>query len=196
MHLIFIFGYIFLEIYSLVLLSDVIGGLFTLVWVFAAIALGLWLIREQGRENLNRMMMGVQQGSSPQESLLDSVFVLLAGLLLIIPGLISDALALLLLIPRIRRLFFGKTVDFMQSKGPQFYARNTVFFTRFGAPYNASAGGEHPFSQSTMDAEYVVREQSPRQTTAVVIDTAPLDGGTSKNAENKTESEKRSSGPQ
>lgn len=197
MHLLFIFGYIFLEIYSLMLLADVIGGLFTLVWVFAAAGIGFWLIRENGRENLHRMMMGMQQGISPQESLLNNLFILFAGVLLISPGVFSDLMALLLLIPQIRHLFFGRTMRFVQSKGQKIYSDNTAFFTFFGGAGNSAGGtgfdgfgeyneyhdftrqqrrhNENNHNQHTMDAEYTVREQASRKTTAVIIDSKPID---------------------
>ncbi len=188
MQLFFIFGYIFLEIYSLILLSDYIGGLLTLLWVFGAAALGFWLIRESGRENLQRMMMGMQAGGTPQQSLLNSFFIIFAGFLLILPGVFSDLIAFFLLIPHFRRLLFGRTARFVEAKGQQFYSGNTTFFRFFGGPGFPGAYEEQDFSRTreqnffesgqgseTMDAEYTVREQSPRKTTAVVIESEVLD---------------------
>ena len=190
MPLLFIFGYIFLEIYSLMILADIIGGLQTLLWDFVAAALGFWLIRENGRESMQRMMMGMQEGISPEESLLDNLFVLLAGLLLIIPGVFSDCLALLLLIPQIRRLFFGKTMRFVQAKGPKMYANNTVFFSHFGGGSRMNNSHQsHEYyhdAKDTMDAEYTVREQAPRKTTAVIIESEALDDTSSPKSSSST----------
>ena len=187
MQLFFIFGYIFLEIYSLILLADYIGGLLTLLWVFGAAALGFWLIRESGRENLQRMMMGMQAGGTPQQSLLNSFFIIFAGFLLILPGVFSDLIAFFLLIPHFRRLLFGRTARFVEAKGQQFYSGNTTFFRFFGGPGFPGAYEEQDFNRNreqnffeneqrseTMDAEYTVREQAPRKTTAVVIESEVL----------------------
>ena len=57
----------------------------------------------------------MREGRIPLEPMLDSYVVIMAGLLLIVPGLISDAIGLLLLIPPLRRWFirrgFGDIYD-------------------------------------------------------------------------------------
>lgn len=201
MQLFFIFGYIFLEIYSLILLADYIGGLLTLLWVFGAAALGFWLIRENGRENLQRMMMGIQTGDTPQQSLLNSFFIIFAGFLLILPGVFSDIVAFFLLIPHFRRLLFGRTARFVEAKGQQFYSGNTTFFRFFGGPgfpgsYDANdftRANQQDFFENTqghetMDAEYTVREQEPRKTTAVVIENEVLEHASAEGKDSRASS--------
>lgn len=209
MRLFFIFGYIFLEVYSLMLLADGIGGLLTVLWVFAAAGLGFWIIRETGRENFQRMMMGMQTGDSPQQSLLNSFFIIFAGVLLISPGVFSDCIALLFLIPHVRRLFFGRTARFVESKGQQFYSGNTTFFQFFGTPGASDPQGREGFYQQQgnpanghqaentnyMDAEYVVREQTPRKTTAVIIESEALHTSTGDDLSSSDASARKSNDP-
>jgi UPF0716 protein FxsA len=52
---------------------------------------------------MRRMMQSTREGRPPIEPVVDSVFLLVAGLLLLTPGLISDALGCLLLVPPLRR---------------------------------------------------------------------------------------------
>ncbi len=95
-----------LEIYTLVKVYQSIG-----FWVFALLLLsalaGMMLIAEERLAFLGRMMMTVQSGGSPIRALFESGRTMVAGGLLIFPGVISDVLAILiLLIPA--RLFGRK----------------------------------------------------------------------------------------
>ena len=53
-----------------------------------------------------RVMEAMQAGTPPEEPLLDSGSILLAGVLFMIPGFFSDILALFLLLPEARRLIW------------------------------------------------------------------------------------------
>ena len=95
-----------LEIYTLVKVYQAIGW-----WVIALLAVsalaGATLIAEERLAFFARMIMTVQSGGSPFRALFESGRTMLAGALLIFPGVISDVLAvLILLIPA--RLFGRK----------------------------------------------------------------------------------------
>ncbi len=66
---------------------------------------GTFLARQQGVRALGRLSDEVRRGKMPGDALLDAVLVSGAALLLILPGLLSDALAILLLFPPTRSLF-------------------------------------------------------------------------------------------
>ena len=52
----------------------------------------------------------VDQGETPALEVLDGALLLIAGLMLILPGFLTDALGFLLLIPPLRRLLIGRFV--------------------------------------------------------------------------------------
>ena len=87
-----------LEIYTLFRVADVIGGWWLLSWLVFAMIAGRILIQEEKLAVFGRMMLAMQSGSSPFAALWDSGRTMVAGVLLIIPGVISDAIALILLL--------------------------------------------------------------------------------------------------
>jgi UPF0716 protein FxsA len=72
-------------------------GWWLLLWLLFAFFLGLFLIREERLAVLGRIAAAVIEGRDPLEGLFVSGRLMLAGLLLIFPGLLSDVLAFALL---------------------------------------------------------------------------------------------------
>lgn len=97
--LILLLLYPFAEIYSLSALSDVIGGGWTLLWVIFTFVLGMAMMRNSKLATLLTIGATLRQGQVSLFSLLWPLRIMLAGLLFLIPGLISDVFALLLLLP-------------------------------------------------------------------------------------------------
>lgn len=93
-----------LEIMVLIKSGEMIGFWPTVLILMAAAVLGFFIIRHQGLSVLGRMVGAMNQGRLPLEPMLDSYVMTTAGFLLIMPGLISDAIGLLLLVPPLRHL--------------------------------------------------------------------------------------------
>ena len=66
-------------------------------------ALGYLAARAQGLDVVRRWREAAEAGEAPEEGLTDGLLVVLGGLLLALPGVISDGFGLLLLIPPVRR---------------------------------------------------------------------------------------------
>lgn len=92
-----------LEIAVLIKIGQAIGFWPTMLLLICAAVLGGAVIRGQGLSALARVFDAMREGRLPFEPMLDSYVVIMAGLMLIVPGFISDAMALLLLIPPLRR---------------------------------------------------------------------------------------------
>ncbi len=71
---------------------------------------GVWTMRHQGLSVLTRMSEAAADGREPHALLVDSGLRLLAGLLLLLPGLMTDALGLLLLLPPVRALIASRVL--------------------------------------------------------------------------------------
>lgn len=89
----------------------VVGGWLTL-WptlalVVAAAVAGTLVLRWQGTQVVSRLRADAAVLRDPVSPLAHSALIFLAGLLFIIPGFLSDVLAVLLLIPALRRLLIG-----------------------------------------------------------------------------------------
>jgi UPF0716 protein FxsA len=90
------------EIFVAVKVGEAIGALNTILLLVAISFIGIWLTKRAGFAVLNRMRTQVDNGRMPGNELIDGVLVLAGGLLLIIPGFVSDAIGLLLLFPPTR----------------------------------------------------------------------------------------------
>ncbi len=98
--------FIILPILELALLIEVgqrFGFWPTFALVVATGLLGAALARSQGRRAWRAIQQRLARGELPDAELLDGVLVLLAGIVLVTPGLITDLLGLTLLIPPARR---------------------------------------------------------------------------------------------
>lgn len=89
-----------LEAIGIFWVASAIGG-WVLLWLLLAAVAGILLIRVERVAWGARLLFSVQSGAHPLASLFATGRILLAGGLLVFPGFISDAIALvLLLIPR------------------------------------------------------------------------------------------------
>lgn len=75
----------------------------TLLLVLASAVFGIWLVRAQGFAASTRVQAMIARGESPALGMLEGVALLAAGVLLVIPGFVTDVVAFVLLIPPLRR---------------------------------------------------------------------------------------------
>lgn len=92
------------ELYVLIKTGQSIGVLNTIGLLIVIAMLGSWLIKREGLKVWNRFATQVQAGQEPTKEIADGVCVLVAGLLMVVPGFVSDVLALFLLFPPSRAL--------------------------------------------------------------------------------------------
>ena len=77
---------------------------------------GAHLARRQGLAAWKNFHSELNRGALPADTMLDGVLILLAGAVLITPGLITDAVGLALLVPPIRRFVRTRLVNRLMSK--------------------------------------------------------------------------------
>ena len=100
----FIFIWILAEIAGFIIVGEWIGVWWTLLLVVLSAVLGMAILRGQSMQMMRKMQEAMRQGKSPAMIRREVPFVMLAGILLIIPGFVSDIIALLLLIPVVPRV--------------------------------------------------------------------------------------------
>jgi len=66
--------------------------------------LGLWLAKTEGRAAWRRLSSAVAAGRPPGREAIDGALILVGGVALMIPGFITDAIGLFLLLPPMRKL--------------------------------------------------------------------------------------------
>jgi UPF0716 protein FxsA len=91
------------EIYLLLRMGAALGAGATFGILVGAAVVGYVAARAQGLAVLRRWCDATAAGATPEEGLTDGFLVLLGGVLLALPGPISDGLGVLLLIPPVRR---------------------------------------------------------------------------------------------
>ncbi|EPE96084.1 FxsA family protein [Rhizobium grahamii] len=92
------------EIAGFVLVGRVIGLWPTLALVILSFMVGMALLRRQGVGILRRMSAEGRNGMLPGRELLRPAMFVIAALLLMVPGFITDIVALLIFIPAVRNL--------------------------------------------------------------------------------------------
>ena len=93
-----------LEIAGFVVVGSQIGALATVGLVLASSIAGGLLLRHQGFGVMTKVRAEMDAGRDPSHQLAHGAMIVLAAILLIIPGFITDILAILLLLPPVRNL--------------------------------------------------------------------------------------------
>ncbi len=96
-------AYLVAEAFVALQLAASIGAARTLLLLLLSAAAGVWVLRREQLEILRRLRRSVMAGQPARGGLFDGAARAAAGILLIIPGFISDAAALALLVPGVRR---------------------------------------------------------------------------------------------
>jgi UPF0716 protein FxsA len=99
-----------LELLLLLKVGQTIGALPTVALVVTTAVTGAYIISRQSRAALYRTLEALSEGRAPVEPVLDGLFLMIAGALLLTPGLITDVAAMALLVPPVRRLVSRATM--------------------------------------------------------------------------------------
>jgi UPF0716 protein FxsA len=91
------------ELYVLIRVGAVAGLMNTIIALLIAATLGIRIVKSGSWRVLQQVQSSIQRGEPPMQGLLDSAMVTLGGVLLIVPGFITDLLALACLLPVTRR---------------------------------------------------------------------------------------------
>jgi UPF0716 protein FxsA len=94
--------YTLVEIALLVEVSRRVGLGWMLAWTVGSALLGLCLLRVEGIRGILRIHRQLQQEVLPTRELIDMALIVVGALLVVAPGIVSDAVGALLLIPPTR----------------------------------------------------------------------------------------------
>ncbi len=92
-----------IELALLIKVGQYIGAGLTLLMVIITGSAGAYLVRREGFRLLRQIESQVNQGVLPTDKVFDGLIILCSGILLITPGLITDVLGFLGLVPAVRR---------------------------------------------------------------------------------------------
>lgn len=109
-----------IEVYLLIQVGSEIGALSTIALSIFTAILGSLLVRVQGFSVLLRVRTLTEHGETPALEVLDGALLLIAGLMLLLPGFLTDGLGFLLLVPPVRQWLIRRFVRLVlvQPQGP------------------------------------------------------------------------------
>lgn len=140
-----------LEIAGFVVVGSEIGVLPTIGLVILSAVAGSLLLRWQGFGALTRIRAQIEAGNPPGRELAHGLMIMFAGVLLLIPGFITDIVGLLLFIPAVRELAWR-------------YLKNRMtIVTRFGAGARGfDRPGKRPHTIDLDQDEYSSEAPDPK----------------------------------
>lgn len=109
-------AYAAVDIIALIMFASHFGALATLVLVIGSAVAGVQLIRREGLHALQQMQVSMMQGQHDLSALARGSASLMAGILLVLPGPVSDLLGVLVLVP----LWLRKRRDEPETAGQVF----------------------------------------------------------------------------
>ncbi|MGU5817562.1 FxsA family protein [Aeromonas hydrophila] len=149
-------GLVVLELTVMIEVGSVIGALPTVGLLILTAVLGSSLVRSEGIKTLFNAQQKMQQGEMPGREVMGGMMLALAGLLLIIPGFVTDFFGILLLQPWLRNkladMLIGSNQFKMQMGG--FQARQQPLDE---VPGNDQPG-QAPRSGTTIEGEFERKE--------------------------------------
>jgi UPF0716 protein FxsA len=106
----FVVFFVLLEITSFILMADWIGLSRTLLLVVLSIGIGWIILRKLGKQISMVHIRLLREGQLKTQSNTSKPYLVLVAILLMIPGFLSDLLALLVWIPQVRA-FIAKKIQ-------------------------------------------------------------------------------------
>jgi len=128
--LLFIIVAIFIEIAGFIFVGSRIGILPTLALLMVAVFAGIILLRAQGRGLLQRIIRELENGRTPDRAVIEGLMMVIASILLIIPGFVSDILGLALFLPPLRMCLWHVMAKYVTST-VKYYPRNKARSSKF-----------------------------------------------------------------
>jgi len=105
-----------IEITVLIGSSHVIGLWSTFAMIVFTGVVGVYLAKRQGFKVLGEIQSKLNRGEMPGEAVLDGIFVLVVGILLVLPGYVTDMLGFICVIPITRALLKPLVMKWMEWK--------------------------------------------------------------------------------
>ncbi len=108
-----------IEVWLLVEVGGLVGAWWTVALCVATAVAGASIVRHQGRSTLERVRTTLRQGRMPLGDMFAGACILVAGVMLLVPGFFSDATGFLLLVPFCRGLLALVLGRFIHVAAPQ-----------------------------------------------------------------------------
>lgn len=145
-----------LEIAVFIWVGGLIGVLPTILLTVLTAMAGTVMLRQQGLSLLMRMQRELDAGHAPGNEVMEGAMIVLASILLLIPGFVTDAVGLLLFVPPVRAALASFIIS-----------RSNVVIVPGGAP----GPGRHRADEHVVDLD--AQDWSEKQDGPAATDRAP-----------------------
>ncbi|MGH3492060.1 MAG: FxsA family protein [Sciscionella sp.] len=115
---VFFLLYVIIEIAAVVAVASTIGLGWALLLLVAGALVGSWLARREGGKAMRAMLSSARSGASPHAELTDGMLIGLGGVLILLPGFVSDLLGFALLVPPLRGIVRRRWVAGLERRAP------------------------------------------------------------------------------
>lgn len=134
-----------IEISVLIQVGSVIGTWPTIAIVILTAWLGAKFVKQQGIATLRNVQEKSARGEVPSEEIITGFLLLVAGVVLVTPGFVTDAIGLSLLVPAVRRGLISKVQQQIKVQA----TRQSGFHAHFhqGNTYEHEPFDQQPFEQ-------------------------------------------------
>jgi UPF0716 protein FxsA len=104
------------ELYLLIEVGKKIGTLTTISIIIFTGILGAYLVKHQGFMILRKIQNDLNEGTIPEDSLIQGVIILAGGILLLTPGFVTDIVGFIFLIPASRNVVKKYLLKWLKGK--------------------------------------------------------------------------------
>lgn len=115
---VFLLLYLIAEVAAIWAVGSAVGALWTIALLLGGAFVGSWLARREGGKAMRAFIRAAQAGKSGHQEVTDGMLVALGGLLILVPGFVTDVAGLLLLFPPTRSVFRRRWVRKMEQSAP------------------------------------------------------------------------------
>jgi len=155
-----------LEIALLINIGEQIGGWNTVAIVIFTAFVGAYLVRREGISTLMQAQQKMQTGAMPGQEMAEGLLLVIAGVLLVTPGFITDGLGFLLSFPLTRPLIAKSvmkqiTVGVMNGQN-QSHNAGFHYHSSHSQTKNQSQWQQASTDEDVIEGEYVNQEEAEK----------------------------------
>lgn len=154
-------GFFVLELYVLVMVASHVGVLATMGLLLLSCVAGMLLLRIYGLSMSMKMRQNLMQGVLPENPLINGLCLTLAAFLFMFPGFVSDFIAVLLLLPAVRRGLLAFFLSRMNVQGGATMHTQTGYMDE---------NGRMVWKDSSDESWRETEQQNPKNQGSVIID--------------------------
>ena len=155
-----------IELALLIELGRQIGFWWTISIVIITAVVGTAVLQQQGLETIGRINKSMASGVPPIEPVVEGFFLLLAGAFLLTPGILTDIVGFLLLIPPLRRALakwgFNRVLSSANVHVRTSTTQSSTGPDQDGFPGSQETHSRHPGGGPVIDGEYERVDENTR----------------------------------